>query len=181
MGKIYFEIIGSVGVLVASAKALYEMSENRKQRKIEFKWKQTKEAKNLIDQMLDETASANTAIMIDSSGRNFQIDESQKVTITFEDIKNALRHDSNSFTKKEVFIRDCFDAFLFYVEFIEQSISNNLFEFKDVIFPMKYYVDCIVKNGLRDAVIKYIEYYQFSNSKNFLLRIEAWKNQFIYF
>jgi hypothetical protein len=172
------KIVGVLGVLIGGAKAIYEIQENRKQRKIEFRWKQTKEAKSLIDQMLTEEGSKQATYMIDWTGREYLIEQSQeKEIITWGDVKNGLRIINDDFTDKEVYIRDCFDAFLFYTEFMEQSISNNLFEFKDIIFPIKYYIDTIVKNGLRDAIDTYIEKYEFANSKKFFYRFESWNKQ----
>ena len=173
--ELVIKIIGVAGVLIAAIKAIYEIQENRKQRKIEFRWKQTKEAKNLIDEMLTEDDSKNATYMIDWSGREYQINELHKETITWDDVRTALRIVGEGFDDKEVYIRDCFDALLFYTERMEDSINNNLFKFEDVSFPIKYYIDTIVEHNLREAVDAYIVKYKFINSKNFFDKIKSWK------
>ena len=165
-----FKIVGIIGGLIAAFKVIYELKESRKQKAKDLRWKQTNSARELINQMLSPGLAANATIMFDWTGREFEITANQKEAISFEDVRSSLRITDLEFTDKEVYIRDCVDAFLFEVEFMEQSINNQLIEFSDIKFPMGYFLKVLKKNQIFNPLKVFINEYQYTNSKAFFQR-----------
>ena len=171
--QIVSEIVLIVGGLFATYKIITEMKQARIQRHMDLRWKQANAAREMLSQMLASPLVNDATIMLDWTGREFAIAPNQKATITFEEIQNSLRTDHLVFTAKEVYIRDCADAFLFHVELIEQAIRNELIEFRDIKFPMEYYIAAMRKNNVYNAYNQFIKEYDYKNAERFLARFHA--------
>ena len=79
-----------------------------------------------------------------------------------EDV-HALRIDPNVSAEKDVFLRDCFDAWFYWMAVMEQYLKNGLIRQQDIAFPSDYYLRNLrTDNALNDACIKYVTYYQLS-------------------
>jgi len=167
---IIFKLVGIVGGLITAFKIMYELQENRKQKEKDLRWKQAKAAQELITQFLNNKLAYNATLMFDWADRVFEISPENTDTIDFEDIKASLRTTNLQFTEKEVFIRDCVDAFLFQVEYIEQSIENGLIEFRDVKFPMEYFIKVINQHNILKPLKSFIKQYNYNNSDKFIER-----------
>jgi hypothetical protein len=165
--------IAIIGGLIAAYKVLIELKQSRIQRHQDLRWKQANAARELLKEMLASKSATDATIMIDWTGREFQMKDERKTTITFEEIQNALRIDNLLFTSKEAYIRDCADAFLFHIELIEQAIRNELIEFKDIKFPMEYYISAMKKNDLYNAYYSFIKEYNYKNSERFFGRFNG--------
>jgi hypothetical protein len=165
--------VAIIGGLIAAYKVIVELHQNRIQRHQDLRWKQANAARELINEMLASPLANDATIMMDWTGREFQIKDERITTITFEDVQNGLRTDNLNFTSKEVYIRDCTDAFLFHVELIEQAIKNELIEFKDIKFPMEYYISAMKKNDLYNVYINFIKEYNYKNSERFFSRFNV--------
>jgi hypothetical protein len=168
-------MVGIGGGLVAAFRAVYELREGRKQRQKDLRWKQANTAYSLIKEMLSESDAVNTITMMDWTGREYEITPKVSEVINFEDVRAALRIDNLRFTDKEVYIRDCFDTFLFHIVLFEQAINNGLIGFQDVIFPMKYYLRSIKKLKLEDILNTYMEEYLYHDAMAFFKRFENLK------
>ena len=57
--------------------------------------------------------------MLDLPGRKFKVDDNKIESINLEDIILALEAKDPTYSDKLVFIRDCFDYLLFYINRIE--------------------------------------------------------------
>lgn len=171
--QIVSEIVLIVGGLLTAYKLITEMKQARIQKHMDLRWKQANAAREMLKEMLASPLVNDATIMLDWSGREFAVTPTQKATITFEEVQNALRTDNLIFTAKEVYIRDCADAFLFHVELIEQAIRNELIEFKDIKFPMEYYIAALRKNDLYNAYNHFIKEYDYKNAERFLSRFHA--------
>ena len=134
------KLVGIFGALIAAFKAITELKEGRIQRERDYRWRQSNSAKQLIDEMNNNKFARDATVMIDWQGDGFVTDKMENITINYSDIKAALRVNGKTFTSKEKYIRDCLDSFLHYIEFMEQSINNQLFEYKDVAYPMEYFI-----------------------------------------
>lgn len=167
------EIVLIVGGLLTAYKLITEMKQARIQKHMDLRWKQANAAREMLKEMFAAPLVNDATIMLDWSGREFAITPTQKATITFEEVQNALRTDNLIFTAKEVYIRDCADAFLFHVELIEQAIRNELIEFKDIKFPMEYYIATLRKNDLYNAYTQFIKEYDYKNAERFFSRFHA--------
>lgn len=168
--EITTHIVAIVGALIAAYKIIAEIKQSRIQRHQDLRWKQSNSARELLKDMLASQLVNDATIMMDWTGREFSISSNTKKTITFEEVAEALRTDNLDFSEKEVYIRDCADAFLFHVELIEQAIRNELIEFRDIKFPMTYYINAMKKNNLYSAYSEFIKEYGYKNSERFLRR-----------
>lgn len=171
--QIVSEIVLIVGGLFAAYKIITEMKQARIQRHMDLRWKQANAAREMLNQMLAATKANDATIMLDWSGREFSISDTKKATISFAEVRQGLRTDNVSFNEKEVYIRDCAYAFLFHVELIEQAIRNELIAFKDVKFPMEYYIAAMRKNNVYNAYNQFIKEYDYKNAERFLARFHA--------
>lgn len=171
--EIITQIVVIVGGLIAAYKIITEIKQSRIQRHQDLRWKQSNSAHELLKDMLASPLVNDATIMMDWTGREFAIASGNKKSITFEEVTKALRIENLNFSEKEVYIRDCADAFLFHVELIEQAIRNELIEFRDIKFPMTYYISAMKKNDLYDAYLEFIKEYSYKNSERFLGRFNA--------
>lgn len=171
--EIITQIIAIVGGLIAAYKIITEIKQSRIERHRDLRWKQSNSAHELLKEMLASKLVCDATVMIDWTGREFTLPSDNKKIIIFTEVEKALRTDNLVFTEKEVYIRDCADAFLFHVELIEQAIRNELIEFRDIKFPMTYYVSALRKNNLYNAYLTFIKEYEYNNAERFLNRFNA--------
>ena len=175
--KIISLIIGSVVGLIAAFKAVTEMKYNLKQRKIEYKWKKTAQAKNFLDEIKSDYRSSSELKMIDWSNRYYKIsddfDEDIITNITYDDVILALRTSNLKFTQKESFIRDCFDSLFEKFEIIEHFLIQNFIDFEDISPPLQYYINKIKKDN---SYIEFIKKYNYTLAENFISRFTQKKD-----
>lgn len=166
------KLVAIIGGVIAAFKVIYELKETRKLQSRELRWKQSNSARELLKDLNNSKFAYYATIMIDYSGRNFNIDDNQSFDVNFEDIRRSLRTNLLQFSEKELFIRDCFDNFLFHIEIIEQAIKNQLIEFKDIKFPTEYYNKLLLKNNLREELFQFMNEYTYSNAIDFFKRFD---------
>lgn len=171
--ELLFKVVAIIGGFLAAFKVIYEISEGRKQKVLELRWKKANVAKQMISELMSSEPALNATTMFDWTGREFEIAEDEFEAITFEDVRGALRTQDLSFSDKEVFIRDCVDGFLFQIEFLEQAIQNGLIDFEDVKFPTKYYYSVLKEHKIYDFLMLFAKQYEYSNSVNFFQRYES--------
>jgi hypothetical protein len=162
---------GVVGGLTAAFKAVSEMRQSRKQREREFRWKQSNAAKSLIDEMQKNQLAQDASIMLDWNGNSYTAPDEQIFIITHQDVINGLRTKNLTFSSQEKYIRDCFDSFLNYFEFMEQSLQIELFQLKDILYPIEYYINSAKNAGILPYLEIYMKEYSFSNSILLINRI----------
>lgn len=161
---------GIVAVLVAR-KGLKEYRENRELRAQDFRWKQTKAAKELSDEMLDDEESKNATLMLDSKSRDYTFN-GETFRIDIKVVKKALRIDNNHPNKEERYIRDAFDSLFYYTEKIEQFLQNGLFTLDDIRFPLEYYLNMIGTQGLWPEVSDYLRLCNFNQTIGLIKRFD---------
>jgi hypothetical protein len=172
-GDLILKWVGIVGGLLAAANIIFELYKGRIQNERDLRWSQAKTAHELILQLQRDELAGNAMIMFDWDGREYEIALNKRETISWDDLKIAIRtHSGEGYSGKEVFIRDCVDGFLFHVEFMEQSIDNGLIEFRDIKFPMEYYHRVLKDTGLLDPLKEYIRVYKYQNAEDFFNRFE---------
>lgn len=166
------KIVGIVGGLFAAFRGIYELRETRKQKQRDLRWKQANTAYALIKEMLASQGVNDTITMMDWDGREYEVTPGQKSIIMATDIQPALRITQLQFQPKEMFIRDCFDAFLFHIVIIEHAIRNGLIEFRDVKFPIQYYWTSIQKLELESVLENFMRAYLYHDAKSFFQRFK---------
>ena len=161
--------VGSIGGVIAAFKAVAEIRLNRIQRVIEHRWKQTGEAKEFIAAIKRSYKSFSALQMLDWSGRSYEIDDGEKATVKFEDVDNGMRINDLQFSKKESFIRDCFDDLYDKFDLIEHFIRHGFIELTDIDTPLRYYAIKIAEN---ENHIEFMKKYNHNLALFFVKRFE---------
>ena len=121
------------------------MRENRKQRIVEFRWQQAREAKELLDNLQSNLGAQNAMRMLDWNGGSYELPDGTQERITYKDVLSALRIENLQFSPKEAFIRDSFDQFFDLLERTEHFLNITLISKSDVLPPIGYYIDIMSK------------------------------------
>jgi len=133
-------IVASLGGVFAAFYAIYQMQQNREQRKDELRFKKLQESKELLDQLFDDERSNNFMRMLDWSGRKYEIEKDRRETITQDELYVALRIADLSFDAKQAYIRDCADSFFGTADMIGHYVRMQLVLEEVVSQPLLYYV-----------------------------------------
>lgn len=163
----------TIGGLVAAFRAIIEMRHNREQRQKELRWRKSKEAKIILDELFGNSYSRDAMKMLDWSGREYEIKEGIKKTISVNDVLKGLRVNNLEFSDKEAFIRDCFDQFFDKLEYIQHLVTTELIDFRDISGPIEYYVDLMAKN--KKAFCDFLDFYGYSDALLLFENFEQWK------
>jgi hypothetical protein len=116
-------------------------------------------AREILDKLRGNQRFRDALVMLDWTGREFEIEPGRREEIRWEDLVDALRpwQEPMSFTEKEIYIRDCFDELFDGFNLLEHYLRTDLVEFSDIEFPLSYY---IVQLRTRwDAVSPFINHY----------------------
>ncbi len=153
-------LIGGVvavgGGLIAAFKTIQELQQSRQQRCEELRWKQANIAKQLLDELFGHEYSENAVLMLDwNKGKREYVVGNESLMISYKDVITALkkehsdltREPSDSLSEKEIYIRECFDFFFYFVDRIKHYININLINFDDIKAPLKSYARKINDNG----------------------------------
>jgi hypothetical protein len=132
-------LVASIGGVIAAFKAIAEAKQSRIQRERDLLWKQAGEAKVLLDDMEEDSQADAAMIMLDWTGRQFQVSPRKKQVVTWNDVYRALRtKDTVSFKPVDVYVRDCFDHLFYHLNRIGLAEVNGLVRVDDVRFPITY-------------------------------------------
>ena len=120
-----------IGGLVAAFRAISETAENRALRARELRWKKAQLAREILDRFHANRQFRDALIMLDWSGREFEISPSIREQVHWEELPIALRawKEPTLFTEKEVYIRDCFDQLFDGFNLLEHYLQTRLLEF----------------------------------------------------
>jgi len=152
-----------VGVLVAAFKGITEVRESRLQRERELRWKQANLGREIIDEIFDPKSFAGIALdMLDYApfGRSFgaiPADNDDKI-VRMDDIKRALDLTNVSMTKKDIYIRECFEWMFYYLERLAYFVEIELLTIEDVRFPLEYYAPFFLEEEIFSRFGKSITY-----------------------
>ena len=153
----------SVGGLIAAFKAIYEVRQNREQRKKELRWRRANVAKEILDEMFSHHLAQNAGLMLDWSEhqRNYEIKEGDRQTVSYSEVLSALGKKQKAvLDDKQVFIVDSFDYFFYFIDRIEHHIRIKLISFEDVAAPLKRYSEKIENHReLYESFMRFHGYY----------------------
>jgi hypothetical protein len=127
-------------------RTLFKREQN--QRKRQLRWDQAKLAKEINDQFLADHEAQEALGIVDSDGSTIDIaDTESKYTVDLErgEHVTALRINPTAANKKEVFVRDCFDAWFYWMSTMEQYLKNGVIRQEDIAFPSDYYLRQLMK------------------------------------
>jgi hypothetical protein len=154
-------------------KIVIELRHARAQRQQELRWRKAQAAKSLNDEMLSDEGSHTAMTLLDWDGREFEIKQDVRAKITTEEMLGSLRTVNTRFSDLEVFVRDAFDNFFYYMGIFEHSTVTGLADFPDLEYPIEYYVAILAKN--RPVFENYLVTYGFKRGLSFLGRFEPWR------
>jgi hypothetical protein len=120
-------------------KAHRDRQESLAQGKRDFEWRQTVEAQSAIRRLYRDVSAQNAMTMLDWNGRHFKIRDDLRESITWTEMRHALRVVDLHFKPKEVFVRNSFDALFDNFQLIQQQISTGMFAYEHVLYPIAYY------------------------------------------
>ena len=156
----WVELIGAVAAIggawigfVQLKKSIDEANRQRRaanaQADREYRWQRANEAQRTIQRMMSDRMALNAMTMLDWDGRLFAIGKDRdgkekREQIFWKDIPTALRLEGDRYTRKEAFIRDCFDHLFHHFEMTQQSIDLGVFEPRDIKYPFQYYISKIL-------------------------------------
>jgi hypothetical protein len=162
--------VAVVGGLIAAFKALDETRENRRQRVRELRWRKAELAREIIGKLHASKRFHDALVMVDWTGRDYEVSPGNVKEIKWEDLPAALRlwEEPISFDEKEVYIRDCFDELFDGLNLLEHYLRTDLLDFKDVEFPMAYYIGKVVERG--DDIAGLMNHYGYRLAKAFIER-----------
>jgi hypothetical protein len=136
-------------------------------------WEQTKIAREINEKCLDDDQVQQVLTLVDCDGATCILtdasekDAAKKYTyncVNGEDAQ-AMRvfEKGTQPDEKQVFLRDCFDAWFYWMAVIEQYLQNGLIREKDIAFPSDYYLRNLrMDKALYEACQHYITAYGLS-------------------
>ncbi len=140
------------------------------QRSRQLRWDQAKLAKEINDQFLEDHEAQEALGIVDSDALIIEItDDDKKPPITFRVILEndqhvkALQINPKGANPMETFIRECFDAWFYWMSIMEQYLKNELIRQEDIAYPSDYYIRCLRDDQkLYHACVGYIERHRLS-------------------
>jgi hypothetical protein len=155
-------------------KEIEEGKRNREQREEELRWRKASLARDMLNEMWDDSYANNAMLMLDWSNREYNIGKDQVERIARAEMWEALRTHPTNFNAKEKYVRDCFDHFFGFMQILEHYISIGLIMFDDVKYPFGYFAGKL--NWKRDVVEAFLTKYEYDKAKEFLQRFESWNS-----
>ncbi|MGB7923391.1 MAG: hypothetical protein WCF57_09120 [Pyrinomonadaceae bacterium] len=177
----WFDLISKLGILAAAGifwVGLYQYDQGQKWKREEF----------LASTIKDFNASLkiqNASQMLDSlrlyqKGRPIKLYPDQQtfkdqyVAVSKQLIRDALSTEKNKdFNPEEIAIRDCFDAFLSFLEKLDHYIESDLVTQKAVLTYINYWIemlgaDQMLERGDKEILFKYVTEYKFDRVRALL-------------
>jgi hypothetical protein len=168
-------VSGAIGLGFLVWKTLEEFRKQRNQREAELLWNQAEAAKKIQDEMVDDPQADAAMKMLDWLRRDYELADKTIQPISTSEAMYALRTENFAFSKSEVFVRDSFDALLYYLQLFEHYIESGLVRFEDTTFPLGYYVDKMAEH--REPISNFITtYYEKTNILTYLRRYPSWRD-----
>jgi hypothetical protein len=151
-----------------------EQRENQvKQQERKLKREQTQIARQINEQFLDDVEVQQVLGILDSEGnataytvtdyRDKAASKDYAFNLKKKEHIFALRVDEPVTNVGEIFLRECFDAWFYWMAVIEQYLNNGLIREQDIAYPSDYYVRLLKEDTeLYNACTAYISHYRLS-------------------
>ncbi len=162
-------ICAFIAGLVSVSIAIRSFKKSIKERQLDLLWKQANSAREIVREIHDNKNASDAVLMLDG----FLIDkpellDARLITIAYEEVLAALPKISNkSYSEKEHYILLCFDWLFYYIDRLEQYISDGLIRYDNV----KYIFYCYYKKIRLDKEI----FYTFMKERNYVLAPRFWE------
>lgn len=144
----------------------------------DLRWKQAELARTLLDEIFDYGPSNDAWRMVD--GEETYSDEKGNIyVINMDLVRQALPKPWNEDRGGlEVYVRWCFDALLYYLERLEQSVQIKLVRIEDLTAPTSYYIALMAKDEKDKKLFHdYAELIRFHGAIAFMNRFPEWRDK----
>lgn len=157
----------AMGGVVAAFWAIFQFREARL-------WKKKELAMKMIEEIWTNPKCEAAMTLVDWSNREFEVAPELVERISEEEVRSALRVSGVQipFSRKEAFVRDCFDNLLDAFQRLEHYIDQKLIDHTDVEYPLEYTVNELRR--FRTEINAYMNAYNFRKARSFLNRYPAW-------
>jgi hypothetical protein len=178
-GQLVFWAITIVLGLITAWKGIRELRLNTESRDRELRWKAAATAKELISEIHHSFYASTAVAMLDWWGctRTYPVlregvklvsegDAGGRVQISTAEIREALEEKRGpAMTEKNVFIRDCFDWFFYYVDRLEHYAEVKLVYSEDVFPVFAPYVKLMAAE--RETFRPFVEGHEYPGAMRF--------------
>lgn len=161
-------LVTAVGVLFGIFRGIREMRLTRETRQLEYRWRKADLARRVISD-LESSESVKSALRLTDYDQN-DIRISDDLIARPVDIAAALSVKPLAPGSKEDTIRILFHDLFGHLEQLEHLISIDLIEFKDVEYPLTYWMRNFLANW--PAYHANLRAYRFPLAENFILRFD---------
>lgn len=138
----------------------------------EYRWKQAELARKLLDEIFDYDPSNDAWRMVDGE-ENYKDNNGNPFRVSMDDVRRALPTPWNDDSGgRDVYIRWCFDALLYYLERLEQSVQIRLVRIEDLAASASYYIALMAND--KKLFQDYAELIRFHGAVTFMNRFPEW-------
>jgi hypothetical protein len=130
-----------------------------------LRWDQANMAREVNHGFLDDPQAWIVLELVDCDRDTYTArDEVEKKQYTYnlkeQEAVHAMRIDGAQMSEKEVFLRECFDAWFYWMALMEQYLTSKLILQRDIDYPSRYYLRCLFENEpLNAACMQYLKHY----------------------
>lgn len=144
--EIYY-LSASVAIPVGAAWALIQWHISTSQKKSELRWKKSEAAWGLLDKIFEASDVRIALQTLDNEIDAIELQDGSTITVTIDDVVQALNFTSPTSSPKFRIIRNSVDSVLYALERLEQAIESKYILEKDILSPTKYYACLIYKHS----------------------------------
>lgn len=161
-----------VSTVHAAYKGVNQARERRRVAERDLRWRQSELAQAMLVAMEEDELAEAAMLMLDWDGRPIKRD-GERTVIRQRKVDDALRIvDADKFTEQEMWIRDCYDHLFYHFERLEQSLRVGLISPYDLLFPVHYLTQRMLRR--RNVFEAFLTAYGYSGSIELLQRFENW-------
>jgi hypothetical protein len=141
----------------------------------DLRWKQAELARTLLDEIFDYGPSNDAWRMVDGE-ETYNEEKGNVYLINMDQVRRALPKPWNDDRGgPDVYVRWCFDALLYYLERLEQSVKIKLVRIEDLTAPTSYYIALMAND--KKLFQDYAELIRFRGAIAFMNRFPEWHDK----
>lgn len=142
LAQLFSIFVALVVAIVTVYESLYQIEENRSQRKEELRWKKAKLAREVLKPFEQDLRLRNAMAMLDTLEQEYEgeLIVPKDVAATFETLSTDR---VVALSPKNVYIRNSFDYFFKNIRLLEHYLQTHLIDFKDIEYPLEKTIKAI--------------------------------------
>ena len=136
------------------------------QQALRLRWDQANMAREVNHRFLDDPQAQVVLGLVDCDLDTYSAkDKLENKDYTYnlaqkEDV-HAMGTDAAQLGDKDIFLRDCFDAWFYWMALMEQYLQSKLILQGDIEYPSRYYVRRLFEDqALSAACVQYLKHYE---------------------